>query len=113
MAEAARWVTRKWSEIKRRKGVDEASLAVSRTELRRAEAAWKASRRMISRGERPLYRVAAAGDGPEIHVRIVELPWLAATATRPSHVLRMGRAIIAEWLEVGESDFDVERELVP
>jgi hypothetical protein len=63
---------------------------------------------MIARGERPMYRVRAAGDEPEIRVRIVELPWLEATAARPRQVLRMGRAVVPEWLEVGEADFDVE-----
>lgn len=77
-------------------------------ELRRVEAAWKASRRMIARGERPMYRVRAAGDGPAIRIQVVELPWLEARATRPGEVLRMGRAIVAEWLEVREGDFDVE-----
>ena len=41
---------------------------------RLAEQAWTASRRMISRGERPGYRVAETGDGITVHV--VELPWL-------------------------------------
>lgn len=98
----------KWSEIKRRKGVDEAAVAEGMAKLRRAEAAWKASNQMVARGERPMYRVRAAGDGPEIRIQVVELPWLEATATRRSEVLRVGRAIVAEWLEVGEADFDVE-----
>lgn len=64
---------------------------------------------MISRGERPLYRVVATGEATEIEVRVVELPWLVdAKATRPSNVLVMARAIIAEWLDVGEDLFDVE-----
>jgi hypothetical protein len=101
----------KWSEIKRRNGGDEAGLAAATAQLRQAAAAWKACRRIIARGERPLLRVSATGDGPEIRVQIVGRPWLEATATKPSHVLRMGRAIVAEWLEVREEAFDVEHEL--
>jgi hypothetical protein len=52
----------------------------------------------------------ASGYRPGIHVRIVELPWLEPTATRPGEVLRIGRAIVAEWLDVGEADLDVELE---
>lgn len=102
----------KWSEIKRAKGVPAEASSSARSTIRRAEAAWTAGNWMIARGERPMYRVVATGQAPAIEVRVVELPWLVeATATRPSNVLVMARAIIAEWLDVDGDRFDVEHQL--
>lgn len=52
----------KWSEIKRQKGLTE-----------RRDLARQASRRMIARGERPLYRPRLESDGDFILIRIPEL----------------------------------------
>lgn len=76
-------------------------------QLRLAEQTWAASRRMISRGERPGYRIAETGDGETVHV--VELPWLGRIATDRRDAIRKARQAIAEWLGVDLEAFDVER----
>jgi hypothetical protein len=77
-------------------------------QLRLAEQTWAASRRMISRGERPGYRIAETGDSETVHV--VELPWLGRIATDRRDAIRSARQAIAEWLGVDLEAFDVERE---
>jgi hypothetical protein len=79
----------------------------TRNDIRMAESAWAASRRMISRRERPLYRIADTGDGRTIHV--VELPWLPPIDATRSTAIERGRDAIAAWLDVDRSAFDVER----
>jgi hypothetical protein len=75
-------------------------------QLRVAEQAWAASRRMIARGERPGYHVAETGDGETIHV--VELPWLGRIAVDRPSAIRKARQAIAEWLGVDLEAFDIE-----
>ncbi|HEV8699473.1 MAG TPA: hypothetical protein VGQ89_17410 [Candidatus Limnocylindrales bacterium] len=62
--------------------------------------------RMISRGERPGYRIAETGDGETIHV--VELPWLGRIATDRPSAIRTARQAIADWLNVDLEAFDIE-----
>ncbi|HEV8282531.1 MAG TPA: hypothetical protein VGQ02_11765 [Candidatus Limnocylindrales bacterium] len=76
-------------------------------QLRVAEQTWAASRRMISRGERPGYRIAETGDGQTIHV--LELPWLGRIATDRRDAIRTARQAIADWLNVDLEAFDIER----
>jgi hypothetical protein len=76
-------------------------------QLRLAEQTWAASRRMISRGERPGYRIAETGDSETIHV--VELPWLGRIATDRRNAISTARQAIADWLDVDLDAFDVER----
>jgi hypothetical protein len=75
--------------------------------LRRADAARAAGRRMIARGERPLYRIAIVRTTPDILVRVVELPWLDGRAPAMREVTGTGRALIAAWLDVHPESFDV------
>jgi hypothetical protein len=77
-------------------------------QVRLAEQAWTASRRMIARGERPGYRVAETGDGATVHV--VELPWLGQIAADRQSTIRVVRQTIASWLGVDPDAFDLERE---
>jgi hypothetical protein len=79
-----------------------------RPDIRRAEAAWTAARRMVARRERPCYRVAETGDGITIH--IVELPWIAPMTATRAMALEQARHAIADWLDVRPDAFDVERE---
>lgn len=69
----------KWSDIKRQKGLTE-----------RRGAARQASRRMIARGERPLYRPRLEADAEFIFIRILELD-IATEARRRSEVAAMTR----------------------
>jgi hypothetical protein len=77
-------------------------------QIRQAEQARAASRRMIARGERPGYRVAETGDGSTVHV--VELPWLGQIAAGRHAAIRAARQTIAAWLGVDPEAFDLERE---
>lgn len=95
----------KWSEIKRVKGIPDEGREEARAEIRRAEAAWTSFRQRIAGGERPRFHVHSSGVGPSIEVRVIELPWLAGTVTRPTDALDVGRALIADWLDVTEDDF--------
>jgi hypothetical protein len=79
------------------------------TQLRLAEQARRASRRMIARGQRPAYRVDVFEETAEIRIRIAELPWLTGTSARPGSVLVDARRIVAAWLEVDGESFDIER----
>ena len=63
---------------------------------------------MIARGERPMYRIERVSLAPELRIRIVELPWLEASAGHPRDASSAGRAAIAAWLGVSPDAFDVE-----
>ena len=78
-----------------------------RDELKRAEAAWVAGRRMVARRERPLYRIADTGDGRTIHV--VELPWLPPIEASRSAAIERARDAVASWLGVDRMAVDIER----
>jgi hypothetical protein len=88
----------KWSDIKRRKGLTE-----------RRQLALQASRRMIARGERPLYRPLTEEDGDFIFIRIPELE-IVTQARNRSDVAAMARDCIATWLDVPPDSFDLEVE---
>lgn len=75
------------------------------SEARRGDAALQAGRRLIARGERPLYRLRAAQDGDWT---VGGYPWLSVAATGCREALTEARAVIAEWLEVPPEAFDVE-----
>jgi hypothetical protein len=77
-------------------------------QIRFADQARSASRRMIARGERPGYRVAETGDGSTVHV--VELPWLGQITADRQAAMRSAREAIAAWLGVDPGAFDLERE---
>jgi hypothetical protein len=77
-------------------------------QLRRAEQARSASRRMIARGERPGYRITDTGDGATVHV--IELPWLGSIAADRHTAIRSAQGAIATWLGVDRDAFDLERE---
>jgi hypothetical protein len=74
-------------------------------EARQRAAAHQASRRMIARGDRPLYRVMTAQDG---RWRVDTLPWVSVTATGRREALDEARAAIASWLDVEPDSFDIE-----
>jgi len=81
-----------------RRGLSEAS---------KRAAAIQASRRMIARGERPLYRVRTA---PDRSYAIVGSPWLPVPAVGRREVLAAVRAVIAAELAVPADGFDVAME---
>jgi hypothetical protein len=59
---------------------------------------------MISRGERPLYRLRA-DDG---RWAVDAMSWLPVTAGGHAEALIAARAAISAWLEVPPGSFDVE-----
>jgi hypothetical protein len=75
------------------------------SEDRREAAALRAGRRAIARGERPVYRLAAADDDAW---RVDGATWLSVTAAGRRNALAEGRRIIAAWLDVTPDTFDVE-----
>jgi hypothetical protein len=75
--------------------------------LRHAEAARAAGRRMVARGERPMYRLELAHGGPNVEFRVVELPWLAGTATARRDVVATARGLVAAWLGCHPDAFDL------
>ena len=81
----------------------------ARQALERAEIARTAGRRMIARGERPLYRIEVVQATPGVRFRVVELPWLVGPAASTREVSAAGRARIAGWLDVSSDAFDVDR----
>jgi len=88
----------KWSEIKRQKGLTE------RRDLTR-----QASRRIVGRGERPLFRAWLEPDGDFILIRVPELE-IVTQARHRREVAAMARDLIATWLGVPSDAFDVEIE---
>ena len=68
-------------------------------------AALQAGRRMVSRGERPGYRLQAGQDGSWT---VVGLPGVSVTTTDRRGVHDEARAAIAGWLDVDPDAFDVE-----
>ena len=60
---------------------------------------------MVSRGERPGYRLRAASDGAWT---VDALSWVTVTAPSRREALDATRAAIAEWLEMPPDSFDVE-----
>lgn len=88
----------KWSEIKRQKGLTE-----------RRDQARQASREMIARGERPLYRPRLEPDDDFILISIPELD-IVTEARHRGEVVAMARDLIALWLDVPADTFDIEAE---
>ena len=74
------------------------------SEEQRRASALQAARRMVSREERPGYRVHPVDGGWVIDA----LPWLVVTKGRRGDALGEARSAIAEWLEVATDAFDVE-----
>ena len=79
-------------------------MARSVSEERKRAAALQASRQMIARGERPMYRLRAQ-DG---RWAVDALPWVTVSAIGRREALDVARAGIAAWLEVAPDAFDVE-----
>lgn len=75
------------------------------SEAQRAAQALQAGRRMIARGERPLYRLAIATDG---RLAVENAPWLPLVATHRRDALAEARAAIADWLDVAPDAFELE-----
>jgi hypothetical protein len=65
----------------------------------------QAARRVIARGERPLYRVRMAQDG---RWAVDWCPWLPLAATDRREAVAAARAAVAGWLEVDGSMVEVE-----
>ncbi len=74
------------------------------SESHRREAAIQASRRMISRGERPMFRVRRSPEG----AWILEGMTLDTVGETRHAVLDAARAYMAEMLGVHPSSFDLE-----
>jgi hypothetical protein len=94
----------KWSEVKWARSVGDDSDAA----MRQANDAWAAGKRMIARGERPMYRVDVVAKDEGFQLTVVELPWLTSTVTGRREVLPMARDRIADWLRADADAFDVE-----
>jgi hypothetical protein len=74
------------------------------SEARRRDAATQGGRRMIARGDRPLYRVRMTEDGGWT---IDGCPWLAGTAAGRREALAAAREAVAAMLDVAPDRFDV------
>ena len=83
-------------------------MAQAATTLRRAEAARTAGRRMIARGERPMYRVEVVRTSPDVAFLIVELPWLRGSVASMRDLTDAARTLVGGWLEARPDAFDVE-----
>ncbi len=90
----------KWSEIKRQKGADELG--------RRREVAIAACRKMIARGDRPLFRPTVEREGGSWFYRVPELSGAIGEVRRRPDLEADARALIALWLEVEPDTFDIE-----
>ena len=60
---------------------------------------------MISRGDRPGYRLMPAQDG---RWYVDALPWLSVTVARRPEALDEARAAVAAWLDVDPDSFELE-----
>jgi hypothetical protein len=74
------------------------------SEDRKQAAALQAARRMVSRGDRPLYRLRAGQDG---RWTVEGCPWLSVSATGRPEAIDEARAVIAAWLDVPPAAFDL------
>ncbi len=83
------------------------TIADARTTLRQADAARTAGRKMIARGERPMYRVEVIRTTPDVGLRIIELPWLTGSAASVRDVPGAARSVVAAWLDVHPEAFDL------
>jgi hypothetical protein len=91
----------KWSEIKRQTGVtDHRGLAI------------QAGRKMIGRGERPVYRAKWRWDGTAVDVEVWELPGIHLFVPSRAEVAPGARALIAKELDVPADAFDVAVESI-
>ncbi len=72
---------------------------------RQHDLAVQAARRMIARGERPMYRLQPVQDG---RWAVDSLPGVSVAATGRRAVLDAMRAAIAETLDVPVESFDLE-----
>jgi hypothetical protein len=84
------------------------SFAEAQAVARRAEVARSAGRRMVARGERPLYRYELLRTMPEVELRIVELPWLTTRAPSMRGVTAAAARLVSDWLGVDPDRLDVE-----
>ena len=74
------------------------------SEERRRAAALRASRQMIARGERPLYRLQVQHG----YWTVDGMSWLAVIAAGRREALDSARSAIAAWLDAPAEGFDVE-----
>jgi hypothetical protein len=82
---------------------------MTETEVR--ERAIQASRRMIARGERPLFRISLRVNGGVyrmIEARSVEFPWIVETNGDRAFVVAACRQSIAIALGARDDDFRIE-----
>lgn len=86
----------KWSEVKRQKGV-----------TKNRELAIQAGRRMIARGERPLYHATWRWDGAAVDVEVWEVPGIHLFVPSRAEVAPGARTLIAKELDVPAHSFDV------
>jgi hypothetical protein len=73
-------------------------------EEQRRAAALQAGRKMVSRGERPLYRLRHV-DG---RWTVDAMSWLTVAASSRSEAMEAARSAIAESLEVSPGAFDID-----
>ena len=74
------------------------------SEAQRRAAALRAGHQMVSRGERPLYRLRPEDGGWTVD----GLTWLSVAATGRPEALGEARAVIAQWLDLPADSFDLE-----
>lgn len=72
------------------------------------ERALAEGRRLISRGDRPVYHVVTTYDGAAVDVRIRELPTIHIFVPGEAGVVEGARGLIGRTLGVDPSSFDVE-----
>jgi hypothetical protein len=72
-------------------------------EEQKRASALQAGRQMVSRGQRPMYRLRAEDERWTVDA----MAWLTVTATSRHEALDAARAAIAEWLEVPPQSFDL------
>jgi hypothetical protein len=78
------------------------------TDLLLLESAVADGRRMIERGERPVYELRVAHGRDAVTASVVQLPTLEVTAVDRDEALTLARALIAQTLSAHEDSFDLE-----
>jgi hypothetical protein len=79
-----------------------------RADLLLLESAVTEGRRMIDRGERPVYELRVAHGLDVVTATVVQLPTLEVTAADRDEALTLARVLIAQTLGAHEDSFDLE-----